>query len=274
MACKFCQNWDMSKSRRQRTLAEEAAPGTIAHAARACGCRSVAYTYNEPTVFFEYAVDVARACRELGIRSVAVTAGYISPEPRAEFYRWMDAANVDLKAFSERFYRSLCGAELGPVLDTLVYIARETKVWLEITTLLIPGENDSSEELERMSLWIADKLGVDVPLHFSAFHPDWKMLDKPRTPLETLIRAREIARKNGLRHVYTGNVSHRAGDTTYCHGCGAELIRRDCYEIEGWNLGAKGECSRCGTVCAGVFEGPPGDWGSRRQPIHPKDFEA
>ncbi len=199
LACKFCQNWDMSKSREMDTLADRASPEQLAASAQRLGCASVAYTYNDPVVFMEYAIDVADACRERGVRSVAVTAGYMCPQPRAEFYRHMDAANVDLKGFTERFYRKICGAELGAVLETLEYLRHETQVWFEITTLLIPDENDSNAELEQMTRWIADKLGPDVPLHFTAFHPDWKMMDKPRTPAATLTRAREIALKNGLQ---------------------------------------------------------------------------
>ena len=198
LACKFCQNWDMSKSREMDTLADSASPGELASAARDLGCASVAFTYNDPTVFMEYAIDVAHACRDVGVKTVAVTAGYMCAEPRVDFYRWIDAANVDLKAFTERFYRTLCGSELAPVLDTLIYLKRETPVWFEITTLLIPGENDSDAELDAMTRWIAEHLGADVPLHFSAFHPDWKMMDHPPTPPQTLARARQIAMRNGL----------------------------------------------------------------------------
>jgi len=268
LACKFCQNWDMSKSREMDTLADAASPGELAATARRLGCDSVAFTYNDPTVFLEYAIDVAEACREAGVRSVAVTAGYICPEPREEFFRAIDAANVDLKAFTERFYRHVCGAELAPVLETLVYLRRETSVWLEITTLLIPGENDSDAELDGMTRWIAAELGPDVPLHFTAFHPDWKMRDKPRTPPATLTRARGIAMANGLRYVYTGNVRDRAGGSTCCHACGALLIERDGYDLGRWGLTPEGACAECGTKAAGVFAAQPGHWGSRRLPVH------
>ena len=167
LACRFCQNWDMSKSREMDTLADRATPEMLANAARRLGCSSVAYTYNDPVIFMEYAIDVADACRERGIKSVAVTAGYMCAAPRAEFYRHMDAANVDLKAFTERFYRKICGGELAPVLETLEYLKRETNVWFEITTLLIPDENDSDDEIDAMTRWIADRLGPDVPLHFT-----------------------------------------------------------------------------------------------------------
>jgi pyruvate formate lyase activating enzyme len=226
LACKFCQNWDISKSREFDTLADQASPEVIARAAKELGCRSVAFTYNDPVIFLEYAVDVAAACHELGVLTVAVTAAEICPEPGAELFAAMDAANVDLKAFSERFYREVCGGHLQPVLDTLSYLKHETDVWFEITTLLIPGENDSDGELDELSSWVAEELGVEVPLHFTAFHPDWKMRDRPPTPAATLTRAREIARGNGLRYVYTGNVHDREGGSTFCHQCGERVIGR------------------------------------------------
>jgi len=272
LACKFCQNWDISKSREMDTLADEASPETIARAAEELGCRSVAYTYNDPVIFHEYAIDVAKACRARGIKNVAVTAGYVCPDPRAEFYQYMDAANVDLKGFTEAFYYKLTGAHLQPVLDTLKYIKHETDVWLEITTLLIPGKNDSDHELNELTQWIAKELGPDVPLHFSAFHPDWKMLDVPATPIETLFHARELAINNGLHYVYTGNVHDKAGQSTYCHQCGQLLIGRDWYELSEWNLDVSGACSQCGTRCAGVFEAQAGSWGSRRLPVRLRDY--
>jgi pyruvate formate lyase activating enzyme len=267
LACKFCQNWDISKSRETDTLAACASPDEVAAAAAALGCRSIAFTYNDPVVFMEYALDVARACRARGIRSVAVTAGYMCPEPRREFYEYMDAANVDLKAFSERFYEKICGGHLQDVLDTLLYLRHETDVWFEITTLLIPGENDSDEEIDGLTRWIMDSLGPDVPLHFTAFHPDWKMLDKPRTPAVTLSRARAIALANGLRYCYTGNVHDRGGGTTHCPHCGEALIVRDWYRLISWRLAADGSCAGCGTRIPGVFEAAPGDWGPRRQAV-------
>jgi pyruvate formate lyase activating enzyme len=267
LTCRFCQNWDISKSREVDTLCDEAPPAHIAAAARSLGCRSVAFTYNDPVIFLEYAVETAKACHAEGVRTVAVTAGYVCPEPREELFRHMDAVNVDLKAFSEDFYRRMCTAELAPVLDTLRYLARETGVWLEITTLLIPGENDSDAELHAASQWVAEELGPDVPWHFSAFHPDYRMRDTPATPPATLTRAREIARSYGLRYVYTGNVHDQEGDTTRCHACGEALIVRDWYELRGWRLDDDGRCLGCGTPCAGVFAGPPGDWGRRRRPV-------
>jgi pyruvate formate lyase activating enzyme len=227
----------------------------------------VAFTYNDPVIFHEYAVDVAAACREAGIRSVAVTAAYICAEPRVEFFGAMDAANVDLKSFDEGFYRRLTGGELRPVLEALEYVARETAVWLELTTLLIPGENDGDGELEALSAWVAERLGPDVPLHFSAFHPDWRMLDHAPTPPATLRRARAIAKRAGLRHVYTGNVHDPEGGSTWCHACGQRLIERDWYELGDWRLAPGGRCSSCGERCTGVFEEEPGRWGSRRQPV-------
>ncbi|MBK8162454.1 MAG: AmmeMemoRadiSam system radical SAM enzyme [Gammaproteobacteria bacterium] len=272
LACKFCQNWDISKSREFDTLADAAAPETIARAARELGCRSVAFTYNDPVIFHEYAIDVAQACREQGIRTVAVTAGYVCPGPRAEFYRHMDAANVDLKAFTERFYKHVTGSQLAAVLDTLVYLRHQTQVWFELTTLLIPGENDSAAEIDAMTRWVVEHLGPDVPMHFTAFHPDWKMTDTPPTPPATLTRAREIARANGVRHAYTGNVHDAAGGSTFCHHCGGLLIQRDWYVLGEWNLDARGRCRSCGTPCAGVFEPKPGAWGARRLPVRLKDY--
>jgi pyruvate formate lyase activating enzyme len=249
------------------TLADAAAPEAIAEAAQRLGCRSVAFTYNDPVIFMEYAMDVADACRERGIRAVAVTAGYVNPAPRAEFYRHMDAANVDLKAFTDEFYHRICAGRLAPVLDTLEYLKHETSVWLEITNLMIPGLNDAPEETEAMSRWIVERLGSDVPVHFTAFHPDWKLRDRPPTPPATLVRAREIALATGIHYAYTGNIHDPAGQSTRCHGCGTVLIGRDWYELGAWRLDADGRCAACGERCAGVFEGPPGRWGARRLPV-------
>jgi pyruvate formate lyase activating enzyme len=267
LTCKFCQNWDISKARAADRLQDLASPRAIAEAAVGSGCRSVAFTYNDPVIFLEYAVDVAEACRALGIRTVAVSAGYITAEPRVEFFRHMDAANIDLKGFTERFYRNLCSGRLACVLETLEFLKHETNVWFEITTLLIPGENDGPAEIEALSRWVMEHLGPDVPLHFTAFHPDWKMLDRPPTPPATLIMARRIAQQAGLRYVFTGNIHDPAGQGTYCHGCGALLIGRDWYDLTGWNLTEDGGCRRCGMPCAGVFESAPGYWGRRRRPI-------
>ena len=271
LACKFCQNWDMSKSREIDTLADQANPETIARKAKELGCKSVAFTYNDPVIFHEYAIDVAQACHELDIKSVAVTAGYVCPEPRKEFYQYMDAANVDLKGFTEDFYHKLTGGHLAPVLDTLKYLKHETQVWFEITTLLIPGKNDSDKEISEMCQWLVENLGVDVPLHFSAFHPDYKMLDVPATPAATLTRARKIAMDSGLRYVYTGNVHDVAGGSTYCHHCGTRVIERDWYVLRDWQLDEHGACRKCGTPCAGRFDGPPGQWGAKRLPVYIND---
>ena len=272
LACRFCQNWDISKSREMDTLADQAAPETIARAARELGCRSVAFTYNDPVIFMEYAIDVAQACREQGVKTVAVTAGYMCAEPRSEFYRHMDAANVDLKAFSESFYKKVTVGELQPVLDTLAYLKHETDVWFEITNLLIPGENDGNAELEAMTAWVVEALGPDVPMHFTAFHPDYKMLDHPPTPAATLKRARAIAVKNGVRYAYVGNVHDKRESSTYCHACGECLIGRDWYVLSEWNLTAQGSCCFCGAPCAGVFEAEPGRWGARRQAVRLSNY--
>jgi pyruvate formate lyase activating enzyme len=272
LACKFCQNWDMSKSREMDILADEASPETIARAASELGCRCVAYTYNDPVIFHEYAIDVAQACRERGIKSVAVTAGYVCDEPRAEFYRNMDVANVDLKSFTERFYHEVTGSHLQPVLETLIYLKHQTKVWFEITTLLIPGENDSEQEIEALTQWVVEQLGPDVPIHFTAFHPDWKMRTIPHTPPATLTMARRIAMKNGVRYAYTGNVSDLEGGSTYCHHCRQKLIGRDWYELSEWNLTIDGKCRFCETPCTGVFEAKPGRWGACRRPVLLKQF--
>ena len=270
LACKFCQNWDISKSRELDKLQASASPQAIAKQAVETSSLSVAFTYNDPVIFLEYAIDVAEACHEHGIKTVAVTAAYVTEEPREEFFRHMDAANVDLKAFTERFYWKVCGGHLAPVLETIQYLKHETNVWFELTNLLIPGENDSEAEIDEMTQWIMEQLGPDIPLHFTAFHPDWKMMDKPHTPLQTLIRSRDIALKNGLRYVYTGNVHDFKSSSTYCHNCGDILIGRDWYELSTWNMAAEnghGSCSHCGTAVAGVFDSQPGHWGARRLPI-------
>jgi len=267
LACKFCQNWDISKSREVKTLCDEASPETIARMAERLCCRSVAYTYNDPVIFLEYAVDVAKECRKRGIKSVAVTAGYIAPEARIEFFDHMDAANVDLKGFTEDFYHKICGGHLAPVLDTLRYLRKKTNVWVETTTLLIPGLNDSDEEIDRMTRWVVEQLGPDMPMHFSAFYPTWRMLDRPPTPPETLRRARDIAIRNGVRYAYVGNVHDYEAESTYCHACGQRLIGRDWYELSEWNLTDDGRCTKCQTRCAGVFEGAKGVWGRRSLPV-------
>jgi AmmeMemoRadiSam system radical SAM enzyme/AmmeMemoRadiSam system protein B/AmmeMemoRadiSam system protein A len=264
--CKFCQNWTMSRAREVDSAGQIADPKSIASSAKQLGCRSVAFTYNEPVVWAEYCIDTAKACRELGIKTVAVTSGYINPAARETFFAAMDAANVDLKAFSEDFYERMTSGRLQPVLDTLRWAARESGTWLEITNLLIPEENDSADELKRMCDWIARELGPDVPLHFSAFHPDFKMTDRPPTPPETLHLAHDLARAAGLNYVYTGNVADREHQATYCPGCNRPVIERDGYELNAWHL-SNGCCARCGRQIAGRFDNMPGDWGGKRQPV-------
>ncbi len=270
LACKFCQNWDISKSREMDSLMDAASPDEIAATAARHGCRSVAFTYNDPVIFAEYAMDVADACHARGLKTVAVTAGYITEFARGDFFARMDAANVDLKAFTDDFYVKLCGGHLQPVLDTLVWLRHETDVWVELTTLLIPGHNDSDAEIAALAAWVGKALGPEVPLHFSAFHPDFKMSEVPSTPPATLVRARRIALDAGLHHVYTGNVHNVEGDTTTCPGCGARLIVRDWYEIRDYRLDASGACPDCGRPLAGRFggygeHGEP--FGARRIPV-------
>lgn len=266
LGCRFCQNWDISKAREVERLSSLAYPDDIARAAHSNGCTSVAFTYNDPVVFHEYATDTARACKTLGLKSVAVTAGYITPKARESFFAPLDAVNVDLKAFTEHFYHKLCFAHLEPILDTLRYIRHETDTWLEVTTLVIPGHNDGSDEIARLCDWFAENLGPDVPLHFSAFHPDYKLRDIPPTQPSTLTRARHQALEAGLRYVYTGNVDDPAGQSTTCHRCGHMLIERDWYDLGGWGL-ANGACEQCGTPVAGKFSERPGRWGRRRRPL-------
>ena len=266
LGCSFCQNWDISKAREYDRLADQASPEAIALAARRLDAESVAFTYNDPTIFAEYAIDVARACHEHGVKTVAVTAGYICPEPRRELYSVIDAANVDLKGFTEEFYFKVTGAHLDRVLETLMYLKHETTVWFELTTLLIPGYNDSDAEIAKEAQWVARELGPDVPLHFSAFHPDYKMLDVQPTPPETLRRARTRAKQEGLRYVYVGNVHDREGDATYCPSCGEAVIARDWYEILDYRLDSSGRC-RCGAAIPGRFAEKAGAFGRRRVPV-------
>jgi len=267
LTCKFCQNHDMSKARDMDRLMAQATPEMLANAAVRAGARSVAYTYNDPVIFLEYAVDTAKACRARGVRSVAVTAGYLCPEARVDFFQHMDAANVDLKAFSQDFYHRLTSAHLAPVLETLEYLVHSTDVWVEITTLLIPGENDSPAEIRALSEWVGTSLRPDVPVHFTAFHPDYRMMDTPRTPAATLLRARALARETGLQHVYVGNIHHREAQSSYCAGCGVCVIGRDWHELSDWRLTDRGRCVICDTPFPGRIDGPPGDWGRRRLPV-------
>ena len=274
LACKFCQNWDMSKSREMDTLADRAKPEQLARVAEDLSCRSIAFTYNDPVIFLEYAIDVALASRERGIKSVAVTAGYVDPEPRLAFFQTLDAANVDLKAFTEGFYHKICGGHLAPVLETLEYLKHESDTWLEITTLLIPGENDSNEELHAMTNWVVEKLGPEVPMHFTAFHPDWKMRDIHPTPVTTLSRARKIALGNGIHYAYTGNVHDPDGSSTWCHQCGELLIERDWYRLGHWGLHEKAKCGGCGFNLPGHFEASPGKFGAQRIPVQINKYQS
>jgi len=254
LTCKFCQNWHMSKARQMDRLMALASPEQVLGMALKSGSKSVAYTYNDPVIFMEYAMDIAKACRARGILSAAVTAGYIHGDARKAFFAEMDAANVDLKAFTEGFYKKLCSGQLQPVLDTLLYLRNETSVWFELTTLVIPGFNDSDQELDAMTRWVVENLGPTVPMHFSAFHPDYRMRKIPATPVATLRRAHDIARTNGVRYAYTGNVHDPEGQSTYCHHCGTRLIGRDRYQLKDWNLTKEGNCTQCGTRCAGIFQ--------------------
>jgi len=266
LACKFCQNWDMSKARDMDRLLDQATPEMLAQAAKKHSCASVAYTYNDPIIFFEYAIDTAKVCHEHGIKNVAVTAGYINEKPREAFFDVMDAANIDLKAFNERFYQKLTGAKLQPVLETIEYVAKETDTWLELTTLLIPGENDSEKEIAQMSEWIIEHCGEDTPVHFTKYHPDYRMMNNPATPKSTLETARKIALEAGLHNVYTGNVIDPDGQATYCPNCGEKVIERHYYEISSWKL-HNGCCTNCQSPIAGVFEEAPGTWGNQRLPV-------
>lgn len=268
LGCRFCQNWDISKAREADRLSAWASPETVVEAAVRSGCRSIAFTYNDPVIFAEYAIDCAREAHKRGLKTVAVSAGYITPEARRDFFARIDAANIDLKAFTNQFYEQLCFAKLEPVLETLRWLKHETKVWLEVTTLLIPGHNDSEEEVARLCAWFVRNLGPEVPLHFTAFHPDFKMMDVPPTPPATLSRARRQALKAGLHHVYTGNVSDVKGQSTNCASCGQLLIERNWYHLGRWNLDQNGCCQFCGARLAGHFDPEPGRWGARRQVVH------
>ncbi len=270
LGCKFCQNWNISKAREVEKLSSTASPTSIARAAKEAGAHSVAFTYNDPIIFLEYAVDTAAACLEQGLQPVAVSAGYVTERARERFFGTMAAANIDLKAFTERFYRKLCFAELGPVLDTLRYIYHETDCWLEVTTLLIPGENDSEAEVAKLAEWMMIHLGPEVPLHLSAFHPDFKLTHRPHTPATTLKRARSQAKLAGLQFVYTGNIRDSEGGSTWCPCCGAQLIERDWYELGIWHLTEGGACKTCGYLVPGRFTDLPGSWGRRRLPLSVK----
>lgn len=267
LKCKFCQNWDISHAKAFDRLTEQASPQKIAKVSAEKGCKSVAFTYNDPVIFLEYARDTAIACKQKELKTVAVTAGYAEGQARKDFFEWMDAANVDLKAFSDSFYQQMTGGDLKTVLDTLVYIREKTGIWLEITTLIIPGKNDDPQEIKKMSAWVKANLGPDTPLHFSAFHPDHKMRDWISTPLTTLIQCREIALAEGLQHIYLGNVHYPEADATYCSHCGKAVIQRDWYEILDYQLDESGKCRYCGEKVSGRYDTASGNWGSKRQPV-------
>lgn len=267
LSCKFCQNWDMSKSKEMDILADSASPEKIAEVAHKTGARSVAFTYNDPVIFLEYAMDTAKACHEHDIKTVAVTAGYIAEGAREAFFQHIDAANIDLKSFTEDFYWKLTGGHLDDVLETLKYLKYQTKVWFELTTLMIPGKNDSEAEIREMTAWVVNELGTDVPMHFSAFHPDFKMGDIASTPVDTLIRARDIAMRGGVEYVYVGNVQDKESNSTWCPTCGHLLIERLSYTLGEWGINSKACCEKCDSPIAGVFEARPGNWGAQRTPV-------
>lgn len=267
LGCRYCQNFEISAATEWDRRGQEATPGYIADIARSWGVPQVAFTYNDPVIYAEYAIDTARACHEAGIRTVAVTAGYVSPGARADFFAPMDATNIDLKGFDEDFYRRVTGGHLRDVLDTISWVVAQGSTWVELTTLLIPGLNDSEDRLREECRWILGDLGPDVPLHFSAFHPDHRMRDVPPTPPATLRRARAIALEEGLHFVYTGNLHDVEGDTTRCAGCGEVLIVRDWYTILEYHLTPEGDCPRCGLALPGRFDAEPGSFGPRSVPV-------
>lgn len=267
LGCRFCQNWEISTSTRTEALADVASPEAIARTASDWNCTSVAFTYNDPVIFTEYAIDTALTCHDRGIRTVAVTAGYVSPQARADLFEVVDAANVDLKGFSEEFYRKVTGGRLSKVLDTLVYLVHSTSTWVEITTLLIPGLNDSDTEIRSLCEWVVRELGADVPVHFTAFHPDHKLRDVSATPRATVARARRIGFDAGLRFVYTGNVADAEGATTYCPSCRAACVVRQGYTVTRYHLDAQGRCGSCGQAVPGRFGDACGEFGTRRIPV-------
>ncbi|MBF0297839.1 MAG: AmmeMemoRadiSam system radical SAM enzyme [Oligoflexia bacterium] len=264
LLCKFCQNWSISRNKEISAMSIKATPKQVVNKAKEYALKSIAYTYNEPIVFIEYVRDIAEIARESGIKSVAVTAGFINEKPREEFFKYMDAANIDLKGFNNEFYSKVVGGKLEIILNTLKYVKSETSVWLELTNLIIPGINDKEKDLHKMCEWIASNLGVSTPLHFSAFHPDWQMDNVAATSLKTLIAAKEIALSKGLRYVYLGNVSCIDSSTTFCYQCGERLIEREGYVI---SRKFSSICKKCGTKVDGFFEELPGGWGNKRVPI-------
>jgi pyruvate formate lyase activating enzyme len=254
MGCCFCQNWHITKTKDHTGLIQEASPKEIALSAKQYGCKSVAFTYNDPVIFLEYAIDTAIECHALGIKTIAVTAGYINPEPRVDLFNHIDAANIDLKGFSKEFYKKMCLADIEPVLETIKYVKNETPCHLELTTHLIEGFNDSNKDLRAQCDWIVENLGTDVPLHFSAFFPSWKLKNVHPTNPKTLLKAYQIAKKAGIKYVYTGNIQDNKTSTTFCHRCKKPLIKRHGFEITQYNLAEKNSCRFCGAICGGIFE--------------------
>ncbi len=252
LGCKFCQNWSISKAKLDDENSLDVSPEGVVALAKSYGTPSIAFTYNDPTIFGEYVIDISKIAREEGIKSVMVTAGYIDKEARKDIYKYIDAANVDLKGFTDRFYWKNTYSHLNDVLDTLIWLKKETDVWFEITTLLIPDENDSAEEVKFECEWILKNLGDTVPLHFTAFHPDFRMMDKERTPEKTLTRARKIAMDIGIKYCYVGNVHNKEGQATYCPNCNDKLIKRDWHSVIS-NKIVNGCCNSCGEKIAGVF---------------------
>lgn len=252
LGCRFCQNWSISKARLDTVDALYAEPDEVVELAKKYHLPSIAYTYNDPVIYAEYVVDISKIAREEGLKNVMVTAGYIDKNARKEVYKYIDAANVDLKAFTEAFYHKLTFSHLDPVLDTLKWLKFETDVWFEITNLMIPGENDAPDETKQMCEWILQNLGDEVPLHFTAFHPDFKMMDKPRTPSSTIINARKIALSLGIKYCYVGNIHDIEGQTTYCPNCKTKLIKRDWHSVLMDEI-PDGKCTKCGTAIPGVY---------------------
>jgi len=252
MGCFFCQNWDISKSRQDQVRSQRVAPEDVPLLALEHGCESIAFTYNEPTIWGEYVIDICKAAKNHGLRTVMVSNGYITREAFHDIYDHIDAANIDLKAFTENFYGKITLTHLQPVLDTLRWLKNETPVWFELTNLLIPTLNDGAEEIGKLSEWVMQHLGPDVPLHFTAFHPDFKLQDKPPTPPETLHRARKIALDAGLHYVYEGNIFSE-GANTHCPSCGDLVIRRSWHNVLENNL-KYGACPSCGLAIPGVWQ--------------------
>ena len=269
MGCFFCQNWDISKSKADQVHSSYLEPETVVLAAIEHQCPSIAFTYNEPTIWGEYVIDTSRIAHAYGLKTVMVTNGYITREALFDVYEHVDAANVDLKAYTEDFYAKLTLSHLQPVLDTLKTLRHETNVWIEITNLIIPSLNDSQEETKELCGWMLENLGDDVPLHFTAFHPDFKLRNKPGTPPETLHRARQLARERGLKYVYEGNILSGGADTM-CPGCGRVLISRSWHRVSEVRVQPDGTCQHCGARISGHFEKPSfptGDVQALRQKV-------